>query len=153
MNVPSSKVLPTRILGVDYGMARIGVALSDEKKILASPICTLTCLHKLEETVMKLVEWINSHQKQNGYELAEIVVGLPLLMSGKQGLLADEVKQFCELLKSKVSTPIKIWDERLSSVQAERSLQERGFSRKKRAKVVDQVAAVIILQSYLNLFG
>jgi putative holliday junction resolvase len=73
-----------------------------------------------------------------------------LLMSGKMGLLADEVTHFVELLKSATSLPVVTWDERLTSVQADRSLREGNFTRKKRSQKVDSVAAVIILQNYLD---
>ena len=72
------------------------------------------------------------------------------MMSGKMGFLADETKYFIELLKKLISIPIVSWDERLTSVQAERSMREGNLSRKKRAKSVDNVAAIIILQSYLD---
>ena len=75
---------------------------------------------------------------------------MPLMMSGKHGMLADEVEHFVSLLKALIDTPIALWDERLSSVQADRSLREGNFSRKRRAKMVDSVAATIILQSYLD---
>lgn len=140
----------TRIAALDYGLARIGLAVSDETKIIAMPLVTLQCEKKTEDTAKKLLQVLEEHQKAQNYELIEIVVGLPLMMSGKAGFLADETQYFVELLKKFISIPIVTWDERLTSVQAERSMREGNLSRKKRAKSVDNVAAIIILQSYLD---
>lgn len=145
-----AKPKATRIAALDYGLARIGLAVSDETKTIAMPLHTLTCEKKTEDTAKKLIQVLEEHQKAYNYELAEIVIGLPLMMSGKMGFLADETKYFMELLKKLVSIPLISWDERLTSVQADRSMREGNLSRKKRAKSVDNVAAIIILQSYLD---
>lgn len=139
-----------RIVSIDFGLARIGIAVSDERKILASPLITLKTSKKMDETVKQLVQTLENDQIARGYEIEEVVVGLPLLMSGKSGLMADEVRHFVSLLEQHIKAPIKTWDERLTSVQADRSLREGNLSRKRRAKVVDVVAAVIILQNYLD---
>jgi len=131
-------------------MARIGLAFSDEQKIIAMPLMTLKTEKKLEGTVNKLHKELETHQKTFQYTIDEIVVGLPLLLSGKSGLLADEVKHFIEQLKKSTQTPIILWDERLTSVQADRALRESSMTRKQRSKHVDSVAAVILLQSYLD---
>lgn len=141
---------PTRTVGLDFGLARIGVAVSDERKIIATPLQTLKTEKKIELTVDKLIKELEAHQKLQNYLLDEIVVGLPLLMSGKTGFLADEVQHFIVILKERISVPITTWDERLTSVQAERSLRESSLTRKKRSSLVDAVAAVIILQNYLD---
>lgn len=145
-----SKPQAGRIIGIDYGMARIGIAISDERKIIAMPLQTITVDKGSVKTVAKIVQELTNHQQQNRYVIEEIIIGLPLLLSGKQGLLADEVKHFAELLGKSCPYPIRLWDERLTTVQAERSMREGNMSRKKRAKVVDTVAAVIILQNYLE---
>lgn len=139
-----------RIIGIDYGMVRIGIAISDEQRIIATPLLTLTSEKRLEATVIKFVQEMQNHAKSYHYQIEEIVIGLPLMMSGKRGMLADEVLHFIELLKTHVDIPIKTWDERLTSVQAERSLREGSLTRKRRARIVDTVAATIILQSYLD---
>lgn len=141
---------PTRIVGIDYGMARIGLAVSDERKIISTPMETLKAEKGSEQTVAKLLNVLELHQQANRYTIESIVIGFPLLMSGKKGLLADEVTHFVGLIKAKVDYPVIIWDERLTSVQADRSLREGQFSRKKRAQKVDSVAALIILQNYLD---
>lgn len=139
-----------RIVAIDYGMARIGFALSDERKIIASPLFTLTSERRSELTIAKVIKELTRHQEEHHYFLEEIVVGLPLLLSGKSGLLADEVKHFIALLQQATPVPIVTWDERLTTVQAERSMREGNMTRKQRSKVVDTVAAVILLQSYLD---
>ncbi len=142
-----------RILGIDYGLARLGLALSDERKIVANSLKTFPASKKAEATAINLVKEINEHAALHNYVIEEIVIGMPLMMSGKKGMLADEVVHFVALLKELLPTPIFTWDERLSSVQADRSLREGNFSRKRRSKMVDGVAATIILQSYLDNKG
>lgn len=150
MSEMPKKVQPGRIVGIDFGMARIGLSISDENKIIATPMITLKTEKKSEATVQKLLASLNAHAELHRYRIEEIVIGLPLLMSGKKGLLADEVMHFITLLKQFISVPIVTWDERLSSVQADRSLRESSMTRKKRSQNVDSVAAIIILQSYLD---
>lgn len=149
----ANKPIINRIIGLDYGLARIGVALSDERQIIASPMITFTCEKKLEETVAKLISQLSQHAETNKYTIEEIVIGLPLMMSGKKGMIADEVMQFIEVFRQQSPIPIVTWDERLTTVQADRSLREGSLSRKKRSKVVDVVAASIILQNYLDHKG
>ncbi len=141
----------TRSIGVDFGLARIGLAYSDESKIIASPLALLKVDKKSKDTVKKTFDAIKGHEQELGYEVDTIVVGMPLMMSGRSGLMADEVTHFVEKLQELLpDTKIVTWDERLTSVQAERSLREAKMSRKKRTKHIDTVAAVIILQSYLD---
>lgn len=145
-----AKLKARRIVGIDYGLARLGLAISDERKIIANSLKTLQAERKAEATAKKLLEELNQHAEANHYEIEEIVIGMPLMMNGKKGMLADEVIHFVALLKELLPIPIVTWDERLSSVQADRSLREGNFSRKRRSKMVDGVAAIIILQSYLD---
>ncbi len=140
----------TRIVGIDFGLARLGVALSDESKTIASPLKTIKTERRTEDTVEKLLDELVKHGQENHYTIEAIVIGLPLMMSGKKGHLADEVTHFVEFLKKQASFPIITWDERLTTVQAERSLLESSLSRKRRSTVVDTVAAALILQSYLD---
>ncbi len=145
-----TKVKPTRIIGIDYGIARLGLACSDETKIIALPLMVMQAEKKAEKTVQKLLKELERHTQEKGYAIEAIVIGLPLLMSGKVGLSADEVKNFVALLQKATTIPIVTWDERLTSVQAERSLRESSMTRKRRTQYVDSVAAVIILQNYLD---
>jgi putative Holliday junction resolvase len=142
-----------RIVAIDYGLARLGLALSDERKIIASSLKTLQAEKKAEATARKLCEELQKHGAEYGYEIEEIVIGMPLMMNGSKGMLADEVLYFISLLKKIFEIPITTWDERLSSVQADRALREGNFSRKRRSKMVDAVTATILLQSYLDKKG
>lgn len=139
-----------RIIGIDYGMRRMGLALSDERQIIATPYLTLTVDGKMEQFIQKFLETVAKIEKEKECTIKEIIVGLPLMMSGRTGFLADEVKHFIALLEQATSIPVKHWDERLSTVQAERALREGNMSRKKRSKFVDTVSAAIVLQSYLD---
>jgi putative holliday junction resolvase len=139
-----------RFVGIDYGLARLGLALSDERKIIASPLMVLTAEKKTEETAKKLVQVLKQHAEANHYIIEKIVIGLPLMMSGKKGMIADEVVHFVELMHQHIDVPIETWDERLTSVQADRSMREGNLTRKKRARSADIVAACIILQNYLD---
>ncbi len=141
---------PKRIAGIDFGMARLGLALSDESKILATPIGTLQGTKKLQQTVQIVVDELKKLEERYGCQIVEVVVGLPLMMDGSIGLLADEVKHFAGHLRHASGKTVTLWDERLTSVQADRVLREGGLSRKKRTQHVDYVAAVVILQSYLD---
>ena len=150
MQTNPQKIKPKRLIGIDYGMSRLGLALSDERQIIATPFRTIQAEKKAGKTIIKIVDTLAEIQQMYACEIEEIVVGMPLMMSGKNGLVADEVKHFVELLSKSTSIPIKVLDERLTTVQAERSLRESDMSRKKRSKVVDIVSAAIILQSYLD---
>lgn len=146
----TNKARGTRILSIDFGLARLGLAISDEMKIIATPLPTLQAEKKGEETVNKLLAFLEQHRAENHYDLEKIVIGMPLMMDGKVGHLADEVKHFISLLQAKIQVPIIAWDERLTTVMAERSLREASLSRKKRAQKVDSISALIILQNYLS---
>ena len=132
---------PGRLVGIDFGKKRIGVALSDERKILASPLCTLEKFSSLKEAASSLKEKLKAHAP-----IAAIVVGLPLHMSGKESDLSTLARQFAELLEG----PIIFWDERLSSRQVERAMRDAGVKRKKQAQLTDKLAAAAILQNYLD---
>jgi putative Holliday junction resolvase len=147
-NPPKAK--PKRLVGIDYGMSRLGLALSDERQIIATPFQTVQAEKKSEQTIAKILAVLTKLQETYACEIEEIVVGMPFMMSGRKGFLADEVKHFVDLLSQSTPIPIRLWDERLSTVQAERSLRESQMTRKKRSKVVDIVSAAIILQSYLD---
>lgn len=139
-----------RIIAIDYGARRIGIAYSDETQIIAAPLEVLQAEKPLKKTVEKLLKRLNRHQEELGYVIEEIVVGYPLTMSGKNSFMTDEVAHFVETLKKETEIPVVIWDERLTSVMADRTLREANLSRKRRAKEVDKVSAGIILQSYLD---
>jgi len=146
-------VKPSRIVSLDYGLARIGVALSDERKIIAIGSLTIAAEKKAEQTAQKVASELKKLAETQKFAIEKVVLGLPLKMDGTRGLQADEVAHFAELLKQHLECEVVLWDERLTSVQAERSLREGNLTRKQRAKQVDKVAAVLILQSYLDSLG
>jgi len=132
-----------RVLGLDVGDKRIGVALSDETGLLASPLSTLQRVGPRQDpkTIAALV-------REHG--VAVIVVGLPYNLDGSIGPQAEKVRAFAEALKPVVRVPVRFWDERLTSVEAEQILAEREVPWQRRKGLVDQVAAVLILQGYLD---
>lgn len=144
------RVKSKRLIGIDFGMSRLGLAISDERQIIASPYKTIQAEKKAEQTVAKIAAVLVELQKIYACEIEEVIVGMPLMMSGKKSFLSDEVNHFVDLLSQAIPIPIRTWDERLTTVQAERALRESQMTRKKRSKVVDIVSAAIILQSYLD---
>lgn len=136
-----------RILALDFGLKRIGVAISDPLKMIAQARGVITTERHMDLTAGKVLKAFEAE------ELEAIVVGMPLMMSGKVGHLADEVRAFIAALKKYTDVPVVPFDERLTSVQADRSLREANLSRKKRAAKVDTVAAVILLQCYLEMLS
>lgn len=139
-----------RIVALDFGLKRIGVAISDESKIIATPYKTIFTEKKGADTASKLINELKADAVSRKYAIEKIVVGLPLMMNGKKGFLADEVTHFIELLKPLIDCPIIVWDERLTTAQAEKSLLESDLTRRRRSQIVDSIAAIIILQSYLD---
>lgn len=134
-----------RIMALDVGSKRIGVALSDPLKITAQGLETFQRT-TLEEDIRGLWQLIDQH------EVSQLVVGLPKNMDGTIGFKAEEVRQFIADLTAQRSIEV-IWvDERLTTVSVERTLLEADVSRAKRKKVIDKMAAVLILQSYLDRF-
>ena len=145
-----ARALPSRIISLDYGLARIGVALSDERRIIALGSVTITAEKKAEQTAQKVGTELKTLAVTQQFTIEKIVLGLPLKMDGTRGLQADDVAHFSDLLKQYIDCEIVLWDERLTTVQADRSLREGNLTRKQRANQVDKIAAVLILQSYLD---
>lgn len=132
-----------RILGIDFGSARTGLALSDESQTLASPLPAWERKNKLG-LVKYLQGLIAEHQ------IEKIVLGFPRNLDGSLGEMAQEVLALEEELVRSLGIEIVLWDERLSSVSARRHLKEHRISTKKKKSVVDTISAVLILQSYLD---
>ena len=131
----------TRIAAIDYGLKRIGIAISDEKKKIALPFKTIA-------GGPKAIEDIKLAFKDKLIEL--IVVGLPLLLSGKESEMSIAVRKFAENLEKELQIPIHFIDERLTSKMADQSLREIHLNRKKRSQQMDVTAAVILLQNFLD---
>lgn len=132
-----------RIIGLDYGEARIGVAVSDLLGTIANPLDTISERDR-EKQLEKVLEVIKREKAE------KIVVGLPKRMDGTLGHRAEYTRAFAEELSERCSLPLVMWDERLSSSEAHRMLESGGVSGKKRKTKVDKIAAVLILQTYLD---
>ena len=132
-----------RILAIDHGMKRMGIALSDELKMIAQPLEFIPS-EPFNQFLARLKEIIREK------EVELILVGLPRNMDGSYGPAALKVQEFVAVLKETLVIPIKTWDERLTSAQANRFLIAANVRRSKRKEKVDQTAAAILLQSYLD---
>ena len=136
-----------RIMALDVGERRIGVALSDILGITAQPLMTYNRADNNQKAdILGLCELIKKH------EVEKLVVGLPKNMNNTIGFKAEEVQNFIKALQKEIDIPIEWVDERLTTVSAERTLLEADVSRKKRKKVIDMMAAVLILQTYLESY-
>ncbi|MEY2479494.1 MAG: putative pre6S rRNA nuclease [Verrucomicrobiota bacterium] len=135
--------LQRRLLGIDFGRARIGVAISDELQFLAHPLETIPAV-----SLDKAAARISSIVQEKDVDL--VVVGLPRHMNGSLGASAEEAQAFAEKLRPLLSCKVITWDERLSTVAAHRALQSAGKKSKQTKNYVDQVAAQMILQGYLD---
>jgi putative Holliday junction resolvase len=135
-----------RILGIDHGTKRVGLAISDEMAMIAQPLDYLDA-----QPPAKLLSNLCEIIAQRG--VSEIVVGLPRNMDGSYGPASEKVREFVAALQQVVTVPIKMWDERLTSAQANRVLIQGGVRREQRKLKVDQTSAAILLQSYLDRAG
>lgn len=133
-----------RYLGLDIGTKRIGISVSDALNMTAQGLESYNVTGDME----KDLDYIIALSKQ--YEPVSFVVGLPRNMNGTYGPMCDKIKEIGAMLKEKSQRDVIFWDERLSTVSAERMLVGADVSRKKRRKVVDKIASVIILQSYID---
>jgi putative holliday junction resolvase len=147
MENPSStkpeKTAIVRIMAIDYGSRRIGLAVSDELGITAQGLPTLHRTNKRND-FDQLRRTIKQHA------VGEIVVGLPLRMSGETGIQSEKVEEFADELRKRFKLPVHLFDERLTSVEANRMLDETAMSDRRRKEVIDQIAAVLILEAFLG---
>lgn len=132
-----------RVLALDLGTVRVGLALSDPLRLTAQPAGKID-RRSLSRGLAPLLAIVRDH------DVATVVVGHPLLMSGEAGTRARDAEAFAERLRGELSCPVVLWDERLTSVQANRALLEGDVSRRKRRDVVDAAAAALLLQSWLD---
>ncbi len=132
-----------RILGIDFGTRRIGLAVTDPLGLTAQGLPTL--LRKNKRTDLAEMQRILAE-----YEVREIVVGLPLRLSGAESASTAKASEFAALLQKTFKLPVHLWDERLTSVEANRVLRESEMSISRRAETVDRLAAVLILQAFLD---
>jgi putative Holliday junction resolvase len=130
-----------RILAFDFGQTRIGIAISDELQLLAHPLETISAKQKPAARIVEIVREKN---------VDHVVAGVPRQMNGQIGSAATEVLNFVEKLRALLPCPIVTWDERLTTVAAHRALRDAGKKTRQTRDYVDQVAAQMILQSYLD---
>ena len=132
-----------RIVALDVGDATIGVAATDEVGLMVHPVKTIRRTASIKADLRTVKELLVE------LDATKVVVGLPLLASGDEGPQASKVRDFFERLARRIRIPAELWDESLSTVEAEDLLLEADVSRAKRRKVIDQMAAVVILRGYL----
>ena len=138
-----------RIMGLDYGSKTVGVAMSDPLGITAQAVETIWMKdeNKLRKTCARIEELINE------YEVERIVLGLPKHMNNDLGERAQKALAFGEMVKRRTGLEVVMWDERLTTVEAERTLIENNVRRENRKQYIDKIAAVFILQGYLDSIG
>ena len=135
-----------RVMGVDFGDARTGIAVSD---LLCSIVGTTTVIHSrnMEKTIMQIGQMVKDS------DIGEIVVGLPKNMDGTEGARAELCREFAGKLEETTGLPVKMWDERRTTVEAHNILSQHNYHGKKRKDTVDAVAASLILEGYLAFRG
>jgi len=131
-----------RALGIDFGDSRIGLALSDDIGFMAHPLETIPV--KETEPIGRIAEVAEKN------DVETIVLGLPRNMDGTYGPSAEKVRAFAEQMRARIAIPIILWDERMTTMQAQRALHEAGRNVKRSREVIDQVAAQTILQSWMD---
>ena len=139
-------IISMRIMGLDYGSKTVGVAISDPLGITAQGIETITRKdeNKLRKTCARIEALIEE------YQVEKIVIGLPKHMNNDIGIRAEKSMEFAEMLKRRTGLEVQMWDERLTTMEAERTLIESNIRREDRKKYIDKIAAVFILQGYLD---
>lgn len=132
-----------RVMGIDYGDARTGIAISD---LLCSLVGSTTVIHSRnpEKTIQEICRLVKEH------DVGELVMGFPRNMDGTEGPRAELYRGFAAQLEEAVGMPVKLWDERRTTVEAHQILSEHNYHGKKRKNTVDAVAASLILEGYLN---
>lgn len=143
MQIRRAKWFFMKILGIDYGSKRIGLAISDELGITARPLEVI--VRKNIDRDLDVLEKIIRDNKAE-----QIVLGLPLRLDGTRGIQCEKVEKFAAALKERFSLPVILWDEALSTWEADELMIAAGIKSTKRRTMVDKIAAGIILQSYLN---
>ena len=135
-----------RVLGLDFGSKTVGVAVSDALMLTAQGVETIERKeeNKLRRTLARIEELIVE------YDISEIVLGLPKNMNGTEGIRAELTNEFKEKLERRTGLPVTLWDERLTTVAADKTMMESGVRRENRKDYVDMIAAVLILQGYLD---
>ena len=135
-------MMKDRVLGIDHGEARVGVAISDELGMLAHALETIHV--KETEPAARVAQLVTERA------IGAVIIGLPRNMDGTSGAAADKIKAFAEKLRTLVTCPVRLWDERLTTVAAQKALHAAGKNAKESRQFIDQVAAQMILQGWLD---
>lgn len=135
------------MLGVDVGEVRVGLAASDPRGVLAHPVATLARDQESGTDLDRIVEEARER------EAVLVVVGLPRSLSGEEGVAAQRARQYAVALQRRLQVPVRLWDERLTTVDAHRSLRESGVKGRDQRGIVDQAAATLILQGAIEARG
>ena len=135
--------MPARVLAIDFGLRRIGLAVSDALGITAQGLPTLQ-----RTAIRKDIEHIRSVAEE--YSVQKVIIGNPIGHAGKATAMSRHAEDFAKKLQGRIECPVELWDERLTSVEANRMLKSAGLSINKRQQAVDRVAAVLLLQNYLD---
>lgn len=133
-----------KTVGIDYGMVRIGLAVSDDRSIMAFPLKCIQALKDHKKTAEAIIQELSKS------DVDSFVIGLPPLMSGKDSDMTREVRAFAKVLEEASGKTVALWDERLTSKEIEKLLIEGNVKRKKRSKFIDPLSATLILRSYLD---
>ena len=133
-----------RYMGLDVGDKTIGVAISDELGITANPVTTISRTGSIKREIGEVRRLVEENN------VGRIIVGMPFMLDGSVGIQAEKVQAFIEELRRRMRTPIDTWDERLTTSEVERILIASDQSREKRKKVIDKMAAAVILRSYMD---
>lgn len=143
--IPQQTFAPNkRLLGLDIGTKTIGLALSDTRRVIASPMETLERRKKFSTDALRIKDIVKE------YDIGGLVLGYPMNMDGTAGPRCQSIRQFAINLETYVTLPMLLWDERLSTAAVERAMLEADLSRAKRAEHVDKLAAAYILQGFLD---
>jgi putative Holliday junction resolvase len=135
--------LPVRVLAIDFGLRRIGLAVSDALGITAQGLPT-----RQRTAIRKDIEHIRTVAEE--YSVQKVIVGNPIGHTGQATAMSRHAEEFAKKLQGRLTCPVELWDERLTSVEANRMLRTAGLSISKRQQAVDRVAAVLLLQNYLD---
>ena len=138
-----------RLLGIDFGHVRIGLAVSDPLQIIASPLATI----QGSKNPLTAAKNVATELRAKNLDIEQIIVGLPLHLNGKESERSTEVRAFAVALEEQSGIAVQLFDERLTTVQAERLMKNASMTRKQRSSSVDGVSSTILLQSFLDLQG
>ncbi len=139
-----------RVLAIDYGLKRIGIAISDASRQIAFPLKTLPAGRTIKETLAIILKELESLEKERGCKINPIVLGMPFHLSGKDSTLSTPVRALGQAIKEATGKEVIFWDERMTSNRANALLKETGKSRKERTAIVDPISASLLLENYLQ---